>query len=118
VVERSRFNRGPTKTLEFRVRNLCAPAFLSEQPLRLEFGSVGRRSFARRFYDRQGILCPVDLVALTEQWIRGNPDSPKTLNLRLVAEMIRGLTCHAVARHMPSRLGCAKGLDKSRAEDG
>jgi hypothetical protein len=67
-----------------------------------------RRSFARGLYDRQGILCPVDLVALTEKWIRGNPDSPKLLKLRLVAEVIRGLTCHAVARHMPSRLGCAR----------
>ena len=67
-----------------------------------------RRSVARGSYDRQGVLCPVDLVPLTEKCIRVNPDSTKTLKVRLVAEVIRGLTCHAVARHMPSRLGCAK----------
>jgi hypothetical protein len=67
-----------------------------------------RRSLARRFYDRQGILCPVDLVALTRKWIRVSPDSTKTLKLRLIAEVTRGLACHAAARHMPSRLGCAK----------
>jgi len=67
-----------------------------------------RRSVARGSYDRQGVLCPVDLVPLTEKCIRVNPDSTKTLKVRLVAEVIRGLTCHAAARHMPSRLGCVK----------
>jgi hypothetical protein len=92
--------------------------FMFETYVRLPFCRSGhyawksapsvRRSFARRFYDRQGILCPVDLVALTRKWIRVTPDSTKTLKLRLVAEVIKGLACHTAARHMPRRLGCAK----------
>jgi hypothetical protein len=51
---------------------------------------------------------PQHLVALTRKWIRVSPESTKTLKLRLVAEVIRGLACHTAARQMASGLGCAK----------
>jgi len=51
---------------------------------------------------------PLHLVALARKWTRVNPESTKTLKLRLVAELIRGLACHTAARQMASRLGCAK----------
>jgi hypothetical protein len=87
---------------------VCVCFFIGA-PLQLYFGSVGRTKFhGRRFYGRHGILSPVDSVALTRKWIRVTSDSTKTLKLRLVAEVIKGLACHAAARHMPSRLGWVK----------
>jgi hypothetical protein len=80
--------------------------FEAARALKLPMPGVSRA----RFYNRQGILCPDDFVALTRKWIRANPDSTKTLKLRLVAEVTKGMACHATARPMPSRLGCAKHL--------